>query len=59
MAALLPVIDSICGQLIAGEGQSVKNIDSHIAAVVGQGDPQVGAALQRLAEVPLSDPKLD
>jgi hypothetical protein len=34
-------------------------INSHIAAVVGQGEPQVGAAVQRLAEVTLSDPELD
>jgi restriction endonuclease Mrr len=27
--------------------------------VIGQGEPQVGAALQRLAEVALSDPDLD
>lgn len=47
------------GQLIAGEGQRVNNINSHIAAVMGQGEPQVGAALQRLAEVTLSDPELD
>jgi hypothetical protein len=47
------------GQLIAGEGQTVSNINGHIAAMMSQGEPQVGAALQRLAEITLSDPELD
>jgi len=47
------------GQLIAGEGQTVKNINSHIAAVVGQGQEAVGEALLKLSEVALADQQLD
>lgn len=47
------------GQLIAGEGQTIRNIRSHIAAVVGQGQQPVGDAIQRLSETALSDPDLD
>lgn len=47
------------GQLIAGEGQTVRNINSHIAAVVGQGQEAVGEALVKLSEAALSDPQLD
>jgi len=37
----------------------VNNINSHIAAVMGQGETQLAAAPQRLAEVALNDPELD
>ena len=47
------------GQLIAGEGQTVNNINSHIAAVVGQGQEAVGEALLKLSEVVLVDAQLD
>jgi hypothetical protein len=47
------------GQLIAGEGQTVRNINSHIAAVVGLGQENVGEALLRLSEATLADPQLD
>jgi hypothetical protein len=47
------------GQLIAGEGQIVKNINSHIAAVVGLGQQDLGEALLKLSEVALADPQLD
>lgn len=47
------------GQLIAGEGQTVRNINSHIAAVVGLGREDIGEALLKLSEVTLADPQLD
>lgn len=47
------------GQLIAGQGQTVKNINSHIAAVVGMGQEALGEAFLKLSEVTLNDPQLD
>jgi hypothetical protein len=47
------------GQLIAGQGQTVKNINSHIAAVVGMGQEALGEAFLKLSEATLNDPQLD